>query len=29
MWEDVKKAFDKFNIEIPYQYVNVVMKDKK
>ncbi|MBQ4590394.1 MAG: mechanosensitive ion channel family protein [Clostridia bacterium] len=29
MWEDVKKAFDKFGIEIPYQYVNVVMKDKK
>jgi len=29
MWEDVKKAFDKFNIEIPYQYVNVIMKDKK
>ena len=28
MWEDVKKAFDKFNIEIPYQYVNVIMKDK-
>lgn len=27
MWEDVKKAFDKFGIEIPYQYVNVVMKD--
>ena len=29
MWEDVKKAFDKFGIEIPYQYVNVIMKDKK
>lgn len=28
MWEDVKKAFDKFNIEIPYKYVNVVMKNK-
>lgn len=27
MWEDVKRAFDKFNIEIPHQYVNVVMKD--
>ncbi len=29
MWEDVKIAFDKFNIEIPYSYVNVVMKDNK
>ncbi len=28
MWEDAKKAFDKFNIEIPYKYVNVVMKNK-
>lgn len=29
MWEDVKKAFDKFEIEIPYNYVNVVMKDSE
>lgn len=29
MWEDVKRAFDKFNIEIPYQHVNVIMKDAK
>ena len=25
MWEDVKKAFDKFNIEIPYQHINVIL----
>ncbi|MGN1345985.1 MAG: mechanosensitive ion channel family protein, partial [Eubacteriales bacterium] len=29
MWEDVKKAFDQFNIEIPYQHVNVILKDNK
>ncbi len=29
MWEDVKKAFDKFNIEIPYQYMNVLITNPK
>ncbi len=29
MWEDVKKAFDKFEIEIPYQHVNVIVTDNK
>ena len=27
MWENVKKALDKAGIEIPYQYVNVIMKN--
>ena len=25
MWEDVKKAFDKFGIVIPYQHINVIV----
>ncbi len=25
MWEDVKKAFDKFGIQIPYQHINVIV----
>ena len=25
MWEDVKKAFDKFAIQIPYQHINVIV----
>ena len=30
MWEDVKKAFDKFGIEIPYQHINVIVdKDEE
>ena len=29
MWEDVKKSFDKFNIEIPYRYMNVVVNNKE
>lgn len=29
MWEDVKIAFDKFGIGIPYQHVNIVMQDGK
>jgi len=28
MYEDVKKAFDKFNIEIPYNHVNVTIDNK-
>jgi len=28
MWEDVKKAFDKFNIEIPYNHLNVIIDNK-
>lgn len=27
MWENVKKALDEAGIEIPYQYVNVIMKN--
>ena len=28
MWEDVKKAFDKFGIEIPYNHLNVTIDNK-
>lgn len=28
MWEDVKKAFDKFEIEIPYNHLNVTIDNK-
>lgn len=28
MWEDVKKSFDKFNIEIPYKHVDVIVENK-
>lgn len=28
MWEDVKKAFDKFGIEIPYNHLNVIVDNK-
>ena len=28
MWEDVKKAFDKFGIEIPYNHLNVTVDNK-
>ncbi len=28
MWEDVKKAFDKFGIEIPYNHLNVTVDSK-
>ncbi len=28
MWEDVKKAFDKFGIEIPYNHMNVTVENK-
>lgn len=28
MWEDVKKAFDKFGIEIPYNHMNVIVENK-
>ena len=28
MWEDVKRAFDKFKIEIPYNHVNVTIDNK-
>ncbi len=28
MWENVKKELDKAGIEIPYQYVNVIMKNQ-
>jgi len=28
MYEDVKKAFDKFNIEIPYNHLNVTIDNK-
>lgn len=27
MWEDVKKAFDKFEIEIPYRHLDVTVKN--
>lgn len=29
MWEDVKKAFDKFGIEIPYNHLNVIVDTKE
>ncbi len=28
MWEDVKKAFDQFKIEIPYNHLNVTVENK-
>ncbi len=28
MWEDVKKAFDKFEIEIPYNHLNVTIDNR-
>lgn len=28
MWEDVKKAFDKFEIEIPFKHINVTVDNK-
>ena len=28
IWEDAKKAMDKFNIEIPYQHINVIVDNK-
>jgi small conductance mechanosensitive channel len=29
MWEDVKKAFDKFSIQIPYQHINVILDNNQ